>query len=67
MFVKVADKECEMASTSLKKWFKKLGVRSHSLILSVASDNLTQKDEHAHDKKVASANIKIKQAGQLLL
>ena len=26
-FVKAADKECEMASTSLKKWFKKLAVR----------------------------------------
>jgi hypothetical protein len=25
-FVKVADKECESASSDLKKWFKKLSV-----------------------------------------
>lgn len=33
MFVKVADKECEMASTSLKKWFKKLAVRPTGRLL----------------------------------
>ncbi|KAI0297306.1 hypothetical protein B0F90DRAFT_1740927 [Multifurca ochricompacta] len=47
-FSKFVDRECDVISGEVKKWFKKL-----------------TKEEKAHDERIASANAKIKQAGQL--
>jgi hypothetical protein len=63
-FVKIADKEYDAISKEVKKWFKKLAVRylcfcnlgDHSFIL-------PQKEEKAHDERIAGSNAKIKQAG----
>ncbi|EPQ54144.1 hypothetical protein GLOTRDRAFT_94501 [Gloeophyllum trabeum ATCC 11539] len=51
-FAKVADKECDGLSNEVKKWFKKLAM-------------YVQKEEKAHDERIANANARIKQAGQL--
>ena len=68
-FAKLTDKECDGISAEVKKWFKKLAVSTHTGHHSRSSHPLTarhaQKEERAHDDRVANANYKIKQAGQV--
>ncbi|KAL7279416.1 hypothetical protein ACG7TL_007258 [Trametes sanguinea] len=64
-FAKYADKECDAVSAEVKKWFRKLAVSILYHKLPVLRSNLQQKEERTHDEKIASANLKIKQAGQL--
>lgn len=67
-FVKFADRECDNISAEVKKWFKKLAVRNIIIVVQ-GFPNITfpllQKEEKAHDQRMATANAKIKQAGQL--
>lgn len=64
-FVKTADRECEGSSNEIKKWFKKLAVRHFAYFERPSSTNelCVQKEEKAHDDRIAAANLKIKQAG----
>jgi hypothetical protein len=61
-FAKLADRECENLSSDVRKWFKKLAVRiespAHELYLI-----RPQKEEKAHDDRIAQASAKLKQAG----
>ncbi|KAG6842324.1 hypothetical protein C0991_010613 [Blastosporella zonata] len=47
-FAKISDKEYDIISAEVKKWFKKLA-----------------KEEKVHDERMANANARIKQAGQV--
>ena len=65
-FAKLTDKECDNVSADVKKWFKKLAVRvSSRLCLLHGPSYREQKEERAHDERVANANYRIKQAGQV--
>jgi hypothetical protein len=66
-FAKVSDKECEGLSSDIRKWFKKLAVWTSprpSLLLWLID---TQKEEKAHDDRMAQASARIKQAGTFKL
>jgi hypothetical protein len=66
-FSKFADKEYDNISAEIKKWFKKLAVSECSPPIPHSLKKLRefpfQKEEKAHDDRIASANAKIKQAG----
>lgn len=65
-FAKFADKECDGVSAEVKKWFKKLAVCPRRLLHTPShSSDRVQKEERTHDERIASANHKIKQAGQI--
>jgi|ERR1700722_13506070 len=64
-FTKFVDKEYDGISAEVRKWFKKLTV---SRLWNAHSRHITlqvQKEEKAHDDKIANVNARIKQAGAL--
>lgn len=69
-FTKLADRECETLSAEVKRWFKSLAVSQFNVPGATVTDvhccvfAYVQKEEKAHDARLASANGKIKQAGQ---
>lgn len=63
-FSKFVDKECDVINGEVKKWFKKLSVCRSALSCSLCGADVSmQKEEKAHDERIANANAKIKQAG----
>ena len=63
-FSKFVDKECDAINGEVKKWFKKLSVCCATLFFDpCGADVSAQKEEKAHDERIANANAKIKQAG----
>lgn len=64
-FSKFVDKECDVINGEVKKWFKKLSVCCSALFFFNlwGADVPVQKEEKAHDERIANANAKIKQAG----
>ena len=44
-FVKVVDKECEVTSNDLKKWFKKLAVRNTNIGTNGFTNEITEGGE----------------------
>jgi len=67
-FSKLVDRECDVINGEVKKWFKKLVVCSSASSLSSPGAQVSmQKEEKAHDERIANANAKIKQAGRSML
>jgi hypothetical protein len=62
-FSKIADKECDILSAEVKKWFKKLAVGPSFCVLIEIYRARFQKEEKAHDDRITAANARIKQAG----
>lgn len=64
-FAKHVDKEYDGVSVEVKKWFKKLAVRDMQTCnyRPFSAHYSIQKEEKAHDERIANANAKIKQAG----
>lgn len=63
-FAKIADKECDAVTGEVRKWFKKLAVRAiKTTTCTLAYRGCLQKEEKAHDDRMAAVNARIKAAG----